>query len=265
MTKKIVFIKFGGGLITDKSTSFKINEEVIDGLIFQIKHIIQSRQDLGFIIGNGAGSFGHFYAEKYKVNDNYTNFSSEGLTLIHHSVLTLNKIIIDKMINNKINCFTLHPSSFIFSSNKKLKKIFIEPMIGLLNQNIIPFVYGDMVIDENLGSVVYSTERIFYEIIKRLYKRFKIDEIIHCVNVDGVLDRDKKNIEKINKKNFAQIKKMIYKPEGYDVSGGMMHKISESLKIAQNYKIKTLIFNGYKNNNLLRYFSGEKVIGTFVE
>ncbi|MGB9882901.1 MAG: isopentenyl phosphate kinase [Microgenomates group bacterium] len=263
--KKLVFIKFGGGLITDKKTPLKINEDIIDGLIFQLKHIIGQFQDLYFIIGNGAGSFGHFYAEKYKTKMGYVNFSSEGLVQIHYSVLTLNKIIVDKLIENKINCFTIHPSSFIFSSNKNTKKILIDQIVGLLNQKIIPLVYGDVIIDEKLNSVVYSTEKIFYELIKRLHKKFSIEKVIHCADVDGVYDENQNVIENINEKNFSQIRKIIFKPQGYDVSGGMIHKIEESLKLAKQFKIKTLIFNGYKDNRLLRYFTGEKVIGTSIK
>ncbi|GAB4218996.1 MAG: isopentenyl phosphate kinase [Candidatus Microgenomates bacterium] len=263
--KKLIFIKLGGGLITDKTTPLKINDDVIDSLIFQLKHIIGQRNDLNFIIGNGAGSFGHYFAEKYKTENGYVNFSLEGLVQIHHSVLTLNKIIIDKLIENKINCFTIHPSSFIFSSNKKTKKILVDQIIGLLNQKIIPLVYGDVIIDEKIGSVVYSTEKIFNELIKKLYKKFRIEGVIYCTDVDGVYDEKQKVIEKITNDDLRNLKKNIYKIKGFDVSGGMLHKIEESLKIAKKYNIKTLIFNGYKDSNLLRYFMGEKVVGTIVK
>lgn len=89
--------------------------------------------------------------------------------------------------------------------------------------------------------------------------------MIYCTDVDGVYDEKQEVIERITSDNLREFKKNIYKIKGFDVSGGMLHKIEESLKIAKKYNIKTLIFNGYKDSNLLRYFMGEKVVGTIVK
>ncbi|MCX7955854.1 MAG: isopentenyl phosphate kinase [Patescibacteria group bacterium] len=267
MKKNIYLIKFGGSIITDKNSPLKINFKAIDNLSYQIDIIKKENLDLNLIIGNGAGSFGHYYAKKYKINDNYVNFENYGFSKVNFSVRKLNLLIIEKLIEKNISCISFSPSSFLFSKNKKLKKIIIEPIINCLNQNIIPLVYGDIIFDEKLNSVIFSTERVFKELIFKLIKlNYKIKFIIYCSDVDGIYDENKKIINKINKNNFLEIKEKLTKySQKYDVTGGIIHKIEESLELFDKFSIPSLIFNATKNNQLIRFFRGEKITGTFIK
>lgn len=266
MKRKIYFIKLGGSIITDKNIPLKADFHAINSLVRQIASIKKQIKDINLIIGNGAGSFGHYFALKHKKNNNFVFFDSFGLSEINFYVKKLNLLIVEKLLEKNISAVSFSPSSFIFSKNNKLKKIFLDPIINALNQDIIPVVFGDIIFDEKLNSVIFSTERIFEELIKKLKDYYQVKTIIYCSDIDGVYDSQKKVIEKINKKNFLKIKKELENySKKFDVTGGIIHKIKESLKIASKFKIKSVILNGVKDDRLLKFFKGEKIVSTIIE
>ena len=63
--KKTVVIKFGGGLITNKSVMKSPNVENIESLSNMIKEL---KQQYNIVIVHGAGSYGHLNAKKYIVD-----------------------------------------------------------------------------------------------------------------------------------------------------------------------------------------------------
>ena len=64
------------------------------------------------------------------------------------------------------------------------------------------------------------------------------------------------------KENFEEVKKLIYATDGFDVTGGMLHKIEESLALA-DIGIPSMIINGVAEKNLLmRALLDEDVNGT---
>jgi isopentenyl phosphate kinase len=261
--KKIVFVKLGGNLITDKSVPFKIRENVIKDLASQIKKIVNKHQDLDFIFGNGAGSFGHYYASKYK-NINEKELKKFAFIQIHQSVVDLNKIIVDALLKEKVNVFSLSPASIITVKNNKVK-FFLESLLTALNLGIYPVVYGDVILDDKNIYQIFSTEKIFFELIKLLLKlNFQIEKIIYLTNVPGVLDDKNSLIPLINKDNFNKIKKYFFKKNKIDTSGEMYHKVFESLKLAK-FGIKTLIIDGFKKDNLEKAIVEDNFVGTVVE
>lgn len=266
MKKHLYLIKLGGSIITDKKTPLKIKIWSIKNLAFQLSVILKKRSNVHFIIGNGAGSFGHYFALKNKKNDQYVGFDSFGLSEINYSVKKLNFVIIEKLIEKKISAVSFSPSAFFFAKGKKLDKIFINPIISALDQGIIPVVFGDVIFDQELNSVIFSTERIFKELIKAISDyHYKIKTIIYCSDVDGVYDSRGNVIKIINKNNFESVKNELKNnSNNLDVTGGIVHKIEESLEIASKFGVSSLIFNATKNNQLVKFFSEEKIQGTFI-
>ena len=89
--------------------------------------------------------------------------------------------------------------------------------------------------------------------------------VIMVTQVDGVfINYGKKNqklIKKINQENFKQIKKSLSGSEFTDVTGGMLHKVEECMKLAKN-GVRIFIINGNRKDMLYRCLSGRKIIGT---
>jgi isopentenyl phosphate kinase len=60
MAKRLVCLKLGGSLITDKAKPMQAKKDIIRTLAKQIASALKKDPDLQLIIGNGAGSFGHY-------------------------------------------------------------------------------------------------------------------------------------------------------------------------------------------------------------
>ncbi len=61
----LVFLKFGGSLITDKQRPRAPRPEVLERLAGEIGRALKKHPDIRLVLGNGAGSFGHSSAKKY--------------------------------------------------------------------------------------------------------------------------------------------------------------------------------------------------------
>ncbi len=267
MNKKIILIKLGGSLITDKEKPFTAKMEIIKDLARQIKEALDKDKNIQLIIGNGGGSFPHYPAVKYKMNKGIkTKDQLKGFCLVQDAASQLNRIIVGEFLKVGIQAVSMNPSSMIISRGGKIKDFFVKPIIKLLDLNLVPVIYGDIVIDEILGSKIYSTEQLLGEIALRLIRlNFKIGKIIHNGVTIGVLDENSQNIPKIDKKMFTKIEKNFTLVKGFDVTGGMLHKVKESLDLAQK-GIKSLIINGTSKKNLLKKaILGEVVTGTVIE
>jgi isopentenyl phosphate kinase len=240
--KKLVFIKFGGALITDKTKPLTVYKKIIKKIALQIKDLLATYPDYVFVLGNGAGSYGHYYAKKYATATAAETAFSVAIT--HNSVLELNKILVDELLCQNIPAMSFAASNMLVA-DKNL--VHIEPLLVAVGKNILPIVYGDVVLNESNHSVIFSTETIFKHIINTLPKeKYIIDKIIYVTQVDGVLDDKQKIIPAITKKNIHKIKSFITTVEGYDVTGGMLHKIEESLLMAER-NIETYIVGLYPN------------------
>ncbi len=264
--RNITLLKLGGSLITDKSKPFTAKLAIIDDLARQIKEALEEDTQLKLIIGNGSGSFAHYPAVQYKMSDGIGNEKQKmGFCLVQDAASKLNRIVVAAFLKVGVRAISLNPSSMIVSSHGVIRNFFIDPLIGLLPLGIVPVLYGDIVIDEIDGSHIYSTEELLGEVGRKLLKRGdSIERIIHNGVTPGVLDIKGELITSIKKEEFATLKQIFYKTDGYDVTGGMLHKVEEAIKLADR-GIHTLIINGTAQKDLLKKaLLGMKVKGTLI-
>lgn len=267
MSKKLILVKLGGSLITDKTKPFTAKSEIIADLTRQIKEVLDEDKNLSLIIGNGGGSFPHYPAVKYQMNDGIKNEEQKyGFCAVQDAAAQLNRIIVSQLLKAGVNACSINPSSMIVAEEGKIKEFFVKPIIEMVNLGIIPVLYGDIVVDNKLGAKIFSTEQLLAELALRFQKsKIKVDMVIHNGSTKGVLDRNGSLIKLINKKNFKTFEKIFYQTKGYDVTGGMFHKVKECLNLSR-HKIKSLIINGTSRKNLLKEaILGKKVEGTVIE
>ncbi|MFH0863764.1 MAG: isopentenyl phosphate kinase [Candidatus Gottesmanbacteria bacterium] len=262
--KPIVLIKIGGSLITDKTKEFCLKKEALDCICQEIKKSLGLGKQL--IIGHGAGSFAHCPAQKYQTHKGIINKESyRGIAEVADVAAQLNRIVVRKLIDCGINAVSISPLSIITAKNHELNTICLKSLEELLRLEMLPVVYGDQIIDTKVGCTIFSTERVLGFIALDLKnKRYKIEKIIHCGQTEGVYDQEGKTISLITNKNFAEYKKMINGSKGVDVTGGMIHKVEETLNLAKQ-GIPGLIIDGIEKGSLSKAIAGEKVIGTKVE
>jgi isopentenyl phosphate kinase len=260
----LILVKLGGSLITNKSKPFTEEPGIIKRLV---KEIHQARQQIqaDFLVGHGGGSYPHVPARKYRTAEGIINQKSFwGIAEVQDAAARLNRIVVREFLAVGEKAVSINPSSCLVTKNREIKNFFLEPLIKLLEFKMLPVVYGDVVLDEKQGCSILSTEKILDFLALRLQKKgWKVLRIVHCGKTDGVYDDKGNTIPKINLGNFAKIKRFLGGSDGVDVTGGMLHKVKECLKLAR-FGVNSLIVNGKRPGGLTKAILGEEVKGTLI-
>ncbi len=260
----IVLVKIGGSLITDKSKPFTLSERALDIICEEIK----KAQGLGkqLIVGHGAGSFGHVPAKKYQTHKGIVSDESyRGLVEVADVAAQLNRIVLKKLLEKGVNAVSVSPLTMMTAENFKLKTLTIKSIEQLLRLNLLPVVYGDVILDTKAGCTVYSTEKVLGHLALRLkQKGYTVERIIHCGQTNGVYSAEGQTIPIITPKNIETYRSIVSGSSGTDVTGGMEHKVEETLLLAQK-GIPGLIIDGIEHGSLSRAIAGDDVQGTRIE
>ena len=260
--EKLILIKLGGSVITDKAKPFYAEEKVIARLG---REILQAQKQFKgkLIISHGSGSFGHTVATKYKTHQGLVNKNSlKGLSETADAASRINRIVTKNLKLQGLNVVSFAPASFIISKGGKLAKFFSEPIALCLKVGGIPLVYGDVVMDGEKGFTIFSAEKVIEALVEGLLGKYKILKIIQCGATEGVYDSKGKTIPRITPNSFRKLEAQIGGAFGPDVTGGMYHKVKQSLKIASKFGIKTQIISGVGNGTLKEAILGKEVRGT---
>lgn len=256
-------LKIGGSVITDKHRELKAQMQVINRLADEIRKVdIQN-----LIIVHGGGSFGHPPAEKYRIKEGFKKDSQRvGFSETHHVMTVLNGLFMDALIWRSIPAVSVTSSSCIMTKNGRIQRFEDAPLKALLEMGFIPVLYGDAVLDTELGFTILSGDQI----VSTLATRFNAERIIIGVDVDGLYDADPKVkksariFEHLTLKELKSLHSKLHKPTGHDVTGGMFGKIDELIP-AIKQGIPTIIVNATKPNYIYKALKGEKVRGTLIE
>ncbi len=263
--KPVVLIKFGGSLITDKTRPFTSRLGIISRLCLELTNAGKKTNKL-FILGNGGGSFPHQPAVEYRTAEGIVNRKSlQGIAVVQDAAARLNRIVVSELLRTGENAVSLHPSSFMITANGEIKKSFLGPVLKLLEFGMLPVVYGDVGLDIEKGCCILSTEKILNHLALELRRKgYLIEEIILVGITDGVYDSQGKSIKVLTPKKFKKLKQEIGVSNGIDVTGGMIHKVDEAIKMAGK-GIETLIINGQIAGNLEKAILGQEMKGTLIK
>lgn len=261
--KTIILLKLGGSIITDKEKPNTPNQDRITSFARQIHSAIKSNPDLRLIIGHGSGSFAHVPAKKYRITEGITSDSQiMGMCEVADAAARLNRIVVEILLQEGIRAQSFSPSSWVTTRNGARQSVHTEPVFASSGIGIVPVVYGDMIVDSVKKGVIYSTEMVFDALISQAAELNQhISSIVQVGRTDGLLDRSGKIVPVISEANIDEVKRLIGETKGYDVTGGMLHKIEESLKIAK-LGIPTTLIGGNDDHTLLDVLMHIKVIGT---
>jgi len=249
---KLIFIKLGGSLIT-KNKPYTVDLIKLRQIVKEI-HQLKRKMKFKLLIGNGGGSFPHVSAKKFRTAEGFINKKSKrGQTIVQDDASRLNRIVVGELIKAGVNAISIQPSAALMTKEGKIKSFYLEPIKSYLKHDLVPVVYGDVVVDLSRGCSIVSTEKIFSYLAKKL----KPNKIIMMVKVEGVYDSEKRVIARINKHNFRKIKGFLKQADKIDVTGGMLHKVKTAIKMAKGGFEVNII--GSKKGNLEKCLEGEGV------
>lgn len=227
--KKLVLIKIGGGFLTDKTKPFTIREDSMQAAADGIKRAMMMFPKYSFLVANGAGSFGHYVA-----SETNSKTPSERLSAIHQSVVELNSVFSTYLRNAGVPAFTITPSSIITAHKSKVGDIKTDSILNTLTSKFVPLLFGDVVPDDTEKGLILSTETQIELLHERLSKHFDGTHVLYVGDTDGVLDEHGTTIPLISSTSWLDLRHIIKAPPGYDVTGGMLHKIESALKVAKD-------------------------------
>jgi len=259
---KLTILKLGGSVITTKDSFFTPNKKAIIRLAEEI-----ARSDVkSLIIVHGGGSFGHPVAKQYKINKGYKDSSQIiGFSKTHQAMTTLNKLIMDSLIGQNIPAIEIQPSSCMITKSGRIQVMEQRPLTKLLRMGFVPVLYGDAVLDADTGFAILSGDQLVSTLAIQLNAR----HIIIGTDVDGICTADPKidlSAKLIHHISLSELKKLqpnVGKAKVTDVTGGMFGKIIELIPAIEQ-KIKVIIVNAAKSNNVYKALKGEKVVGTII-
>jgi len=263
---QLVVLKLGGSVITKKSENkLEVNEKNLNRICEEIAEA-KRKKKFKLIVVHGAGPFGHVPAKTYKLHNGLKSKDQIiGISITHQCMEFLNQIVVKTFLKNGVNAISYQPSAVGILNDQKLSYFPTNVIEKLLDLDIVPVCYGDVLIDKKRGIGILSGDHL----VPYLAEKLKADRVIMAVDVDGIFDKDPKKyknaklIREITKKNI----KLIYSigsSSGVDVTGGMQRKLMELLDLSKK-RINSEIINASKSGILKRALLGEKGLGTTIK
>ena len=261
----LVFIKWGGSLITNKNQPMTARKETIQELSLELANIILNHKDTNFILGHGSGSFGHSVAKIHGTrNGIYSPAQWRGFSDVWHAARELNNIIMESLFEAGISSMAFPPSATFSTNNREISKYNFLPLLSALKERILPVIYGDVVFDDEIGGSILSTEDVFFYLAKKLYpSRILLAGLEEAIWLD--FPENTNPIKKISLENFDSIQDKIGLSASPDVTGGMIEKVKIMLNLTTEISgLKITIFSGNESGNISRILNNQQ-IGTCIE
>jgi len=256
-------LKLGGSVITRKEKPLTPNVSAMRRLAREISEAAVPR----LVLVHGGGSFGHPLAKQYSLRKGYKDASQLlGFSKTHQAMVELNKMVVDALIQRNIPAVGLQPSSCVITKSGRIHLMEDKPLKRLLESGFVPVLYGDTVLDVELGFSILSGDQL----VAHLAVLLNASRIVMGIDVDGLYSGDPKvdsSARLISHATLRELKNMqqgLKKAKTPDVTGGMLGKISE-LRPAVERGLSALIVNAAKPNNVYKALKGERVRGTLIE
>lgn len=215
-----ILIKLGGSVITDKSKPFSFHESIIRQIGRTLRAHLDSHPDTHIILGNGAGSFGHYMVHEVGYRD-----AKEDLvraSKVRQSSIELNMRVSKILLDCGLPIFNTQPSAFLERNPDLAGDITVVEKA--LEAKGIPLVYGDVILDSSYGTSIASTEDLLNYLGKKLVgDGHACKAVVYLTNVPGVLN----GYGKIVKKFSSTSNGLFTKNKDFDVTGGMAQKVSQ--------------------------------------
>ncbi len=249
--KNLVFVKLGGSLITDKTLRYHARREVIERLAHEIAAARRDNPALKILLGHGSGSFGHVAATESGYDSQKGHPSFLALAKVGAAASALNHIVRDALLAADLPVLSVAPSTVGHIADGKYHIRSPEILLELLYRDMIPLVYGDVALRldaESRGGGIASTEMVFDELAHYVQPQ----RLLQAGVVDGVFEQVPHPgkprapiIDLITPENWAQVRQNIGGSHGTDVTGGMMSKVQDALRLVEELPhLDIHIFNG---------------------
>ena len=242
----MILIKLGGSIITNKDKPLSPRRKVIENITRSLARIKEP-----MIIVHGGGSYGHYWSVRYDMHTKPKRYDLHGVAIVKNSMIELDKIILDALVKNKLNPYSLPPTDFMVGDKPVPKKV--NEISKMAKTGLIPTTYGDALWFKNKKTYILSGDKIMTHLSKLLKPRL----VIFALNVDGLYSDLK------TKKLISELKGEIpvISQNKMDVTGGMARKVQEATQIAKS-GVDVFFVNGNNPERIVKAVKNRKYQGT---
>jgi isopentenyl phosphate kinase len=264
MGKKLVFLKLGGSLITDKKSHRTARIDVLQRVGIEIKSSLEQDPSLQILLGHGSGSFGHFSGKKYRTRDGVSSQEEWlGFAEVWYDAASLNQLVMKALKDADLSPVAFPPSSTVFSSNREITSWDLRHIHATLDNGLLPVVFGDVVFDSSIGGTILSTEDLFVHLAKNL----EPGRILLAGQDPGVwqdFPECTHIYDKIRPADRNTLRGTVSQSQAPDVTGGMADKVEQMLNLIEDIPgLDCLIFSGKEPGSITNALSGQD-IGTLL-
>ncbi|MBI9048268.1 MAG: isopentenyl phosphate kinase family protein [Anaerolineaceae bacterium] len=261
---KIVFLKLGGSLITDKEKPYTAKLDLLAELARQIKESYQDGNQYQLIIGHGSGSFGHQAAKKYGTRNGVNSREDWfGFLEVWKQARGLNQIVIEALTAAGLPVLAFPPVSAVIAENQKIKLWDTQLIQTALTNKLIPVIYGDVIFDKTMHGTILSTEELFQGLAKTI-----TPDYIFIAGIEKGVWHDfpacSRLMKELTPSILASQESTIAGSNAVDVTGGMAEKVNQMMNLVQYHpNLKIQIFSAEQPENIRRVLDGEQ-LGTLI-
>jgi len=217
---------------------------------------MQLQPGLKVLLGHGSGSFGHHAASRYGTRQGVSTPGEwQGFQSVWLSARKLNQIVVEQCQKAGLPAISFPPSAGVLTANQIVQQWNLAPMRAALAHGLVPLVYGDVVIDSELGGTILSTEDLFVYLARQLGPA----RILLAGSEAGVYADYPTNTQLL-----AQIDRnedlsgILQGSASRDVTGGMLTKVSLMQALCRELPgLKVVIFNPKDPNILGQVIQGQ--------
>ncbi len=216
----VVVLKLGGSVITEKGAV----ETVDSAALSQAVDVIANASvDEGLVVVHGAGSFGHYYADKHGLSTTAGSKDAKGVWEVHDSMRRLNDRVVRAFHDGGVSALPVTPLSVGSRSRAGTLSLPLVGVRAMLAEGFLPVMHGDVIVHESRGATILSGDTVVGYVARAL----GASRVGLCSEVPGVLDDTGALVPKIT--SFDDVDSYLGGSEETDVTGGMAGKVTEML------------------------------------
>ncbi len=253
----LIILKLGGNVVTDKSnTKLIVQKERIAQIVSILTNELKLNPNTKLILVHGAGSAGHPLAVAHNLRaGSGANPAKRAASITSIAQCTqITSAITSEFAQNEICTLPIHTSSIVTQTNTNFAQIYTNTISTALAQNIVPILYGSMVLDSELGFSVCSGDTVIAELaqILPIAQIYFASDVAGIYTADPHTNPDAKHIAQIT---FDEITSLttngtLGKSRHTDATDGMRGKLTPFTQFAQNQNLeKITIFDGTNPHN----------------
>lgn len=254
---RAAIIKLGGSIVTDKgSDDLRICTDRIRRLAQEIK----KAKLRSLVLVSGAGSYGHRIVARTGINKGvYSDQDRLAWAETQRLQYLLSAAIAEIFIEVGLPVIVHQASASAQMKAGFLQDMDISVCRGLLDQGVIPLLYGVPAWDKEQGCSILSGDQI----VPFLGTKLGIVDLIYATDVDGVYDRapdqiGAQQIATIDAHNWHEVQEQLGGSSHVDVTGGMAGKVAALMNVVKQ-GLRARIIDATIAGRLHQALQGESV------